>query len=317
MSSPVFHRLLAAGVAVTLVEGAACLPPAEAGAEPKQPPLAAPTRCGAIANPAVGESSGIVPSRRCPGLFWTHNDSGNPPTLYAIDADGKSTGQCRLQGARNVDWEDIAMDEAGKLYVADVGNNTRSGRVLTIYAVPEPDPKKTGQATAEAAARFRYPSGHGPFDCEAMFVRKGWAYLITKEVAGARLYRVRLAGAPGGIARAEALGPLPGAAWITAADIAPDGRHIAALSYSAVYVYDLPAPLEELVEAGATGPSGSTRPAEAIRQSPRKRAVRLGQCEAICWIPGKDAADLLITNEQRDMYRLAAAVGAAASAPSR
>jgi hypothetical protein len=45
--------------------------------------------------------------------------------------------------------------------------------------------------------------------------------------------------------------------------------------------------------------------------------VRLGQCEAICWIPGKDAADLLITNEQRDMYRLAAAVGAAASAPSR
>lgn len=210
------------------------------------------------------------------------------------------------------------MDEAGRLYVADVGNNARSGRMLTIYAVSEPDPKKHGQAAVEAAVRFRYPRGHGPFDCEAMFVRKGWAYLITKELAGARLYRVRLTGAAAKIAAAEALGALPGAAWITAADISPDGRHVAALTYTAVYVYDLPAPLEELVKGAVSATSQSTRPAQVIRDRPRKRAVSLRQCEAICWKPAKDAADLLITNENRDIYRLSAAVrAAAASAPSR
>ena len=38
------------------------------------------------------------------------------------------------------------------------------------------------------------------------------------------------------------------------------------------------------------------------------RPARLGQCEAICWIvDGKKASptDLLITNEERSIYRLA------------
>ena len=42
---------------------------------------------GHIENPAIIESSGIVPARGRPGTFWTHNDSG-ADTLFGITAEG-------------------------------------------------------------------------------------------------------------------------------------------------------------------------------------------------------------------------------------
>ncbi len=36
----------------------------------------------------ITESSGLVSSQRKPGTFWTHNDSGNDPELYAFDCEG-------------------------------------------------------------------------------------------------------------------------------------------------------------------------------------------------------------------------------------
>ncbi|RYG42513.1 hypothetical protein EON79_18735, partial [bacterium] len=41
-----------------------------------------------IALPVIDEGSGIVASRRYPGVFWTHNDSGDAARFFAIKADG-------------------------------------------------------------------------------------------------------------------------------------------------------------------------------------------------------------------------------------
>ncbi len=272
-------------------------------------PLGRPVRVGRIAAPAIRESSGIVAGRKRPGVYWTHNDSGGGSFLHAMDATGKPIAYVRVVGARNVDWEDIAAD-AGKLYIADVGDNSRKRPSITIYRLAEPDPRKDKRVKVEAAVQVTYPRGHGPQDCEAMFVRKGWAYLVSKELTRARLYRVKLAGDAPGPRQAEFVGALPGAAWITAADISSDGRHLALLSYTAVCVYDLPAPLGAQT---ASGPA-TTKPLQLITGRPRKRLVSLRQAEAICWMPGAAAADLLITNEQRDVYRVRPA-GAAASQP--
>ena len=43
------------------------------------------TVLGAINDPSIDESSGLAASRRNPGLLWTHNDSGNPPYLFATN----------------------------------------------------------------------------------------------------------------------------------------------------------------------------------------------------------------------------------------
>ena len=88
---------------------------------------------------AIPEASGIVKSRRHPGIFWVHNDSGNAPLLFAVRGDGRIVRRFRL-AIPNLDWEDIAIDDQGHLYLGDIGNNTGLLRVRTIYQLDEPDP---------------------------------------------------------------------------------------------------------------------------------------------------------------------------------
>ncbi len=276
-------------------------------------------RVGRLDQPDLKESSGLVASRKYPGTYWSMNDSGHKPMLFAVDSKGKGIGCIGLTGARNIDWEDIAIDTDGVLYIGDFGNNSRKRKVLTIYSVGEPDPKtKSKTVPVKAKYHFGYPAGHGPFDCEAMFVRKGWAYLITKEKPKARLYRVRLdpvLSAKGKTIRAEYLGLLPNAQWVTAADICPAGRLIAVLSYLGVWVYQLDKPIEDLVAdaksttqpAATTRTDAATRPVRAIRiiqVKPLRRSVMLNQAEAVCWQAGLSPKAILITNEQRQVYRM-------------
>ncbi len=314
----VWVYLTAVIVAASLIKSASSDPTAATQNTPaitgQSVALSKPELVGRLTQPGLTESSGLVASRKYPDVYWSMNDSGNAPVLYAVDAAGKGLGSVRLTGAKNIDWEDIAIDAEGILYIADVGNNSLQRKVLTIYAVGEPDPKgKTETAPVKCEYRFRYPAGHGPFDCEAMFVRKGWAYLITKETPRARLYRVRLDGVSTPAEKtlqAEDLGPLPDARWVTAADISPDGLKITVLSYLGVWVYQLDRPIEKVAAEAATRPSATTqtaparRPVQVVSVKPLSRSIMLRQAEAICWEAGRRPKALLITNEQREVYRI-------------
>jgi hypothetical protein len=54
---------------------------------------------GILQDSAINESSGIVASRTTPGLYWTHNDSGDGPYIYALDEHGARRGTWRVKGA--------------------------------------------------------------------------------------------------------------------------------------------------------------------------------------------------------------------------
>ncbi len=88
----------------------------------------------------VDECSGIVASRAYPGVFWTHEDGGLSNNLYAVDEKGDFLFKTDVAGAKNVDWEDIAIDDEGFLYIADVGNNKNKREDLLVYKVSEPNP---------------------------------------------------------------------------------------------------------------------------------------------------------------------------------
>src|SRR4051794_6987818 len=45
-------------------------------------------KLGRIDSREITESSGLAASRKHPGVFWTHNDSGNGPYIFAITRDG-------------------------------------------------------------------------------------------------------------------------------------------------------------------------------------------------------------------------------------
>ncbi|MEO5800590.1 MAG: hypothetical protein ABIS00_14215 [Gemmatimonadales bacterium] len=142
---------------------------------------------GKLGDSRLGEASGAALSVANPGLFWTIDDSGNPPDLYAVDSTGALKADFALTGATNVDWEEVAVGPCGAgrcVYIADTGDNNERRKNATIYRVTEPaiipDPRVGARPlTGVESIRLVYPDQ--PHDVEAMAVTSsGEILLVTK-----------------------------------------------------------------------------------------------------------------------------------------
>ena len=208
---------------------------------------------------AINESSGIVASRRNPDLFWTHNDSGDGPFIYAFDRKGKNRGRWRVANAQAIDWEDIAAGPGPQpgipyLYIGDIGDNYSRREYVTVYRVAEPDitaensssPANRIHAT-EAAEAFRLKYPDGKHDAETLMVHPttGDLYIITKTFnSESGIYKLK---APLTSASANTLVRLgkigtPGlvGGLMTGGDISPDGRRVVLCDYFNAYEMVLP-----------------------------------------------------------------------------
>jgi hypothetical protein len=138
---------------------------------------------GPVALSNLSEASGIAIGGAPANRLWMHNDSGEP-VLFAVDANGKSTGRITLSGASVEDWEAIATGPCGKascLYVGDIGDNEAKRSRITIYRVPEPT-QPTGSVKAEAF-HAAYPDG--AHDAETLLVAPdGTLLVVTKGDSG-------------------------------------------------------------------------------------------------------------------------------------
>ena len=110
---------------------------------------------GSVDATLLGEASGLVASTGGlnPGILWTHNDAPKFPNrpnnrnrIHAIDTNnyGDVIATYELEGAKNIDWEDVAYGigpEAGinYVYLGDIGDNDEIRREIYIYRVKEPD----------------------------------------------------------------------------------------------------------------------------------------------------------------------------------
>lgn len=213
-------------------------------------------RTASFTHPRLTESSGVAASRSRPGVLWTHNDSGNEPWLFATDTGGRDLGVFEVSGAKNVDWEDIALGPCGRatcVYIADTGDNAERRSFVTLYRLPEPVPagrpwRKAGRrrptpAGPTEALRFRYPDG--AYDVEALYIdERGDAFLITKGRSGPVLrYRLPAAAwARNEIAVAETVEPPPIVGerrlggWVTGAALSPKGGTLAVRTYRDIHL---------------------------------------------------------------------------------
>ena len=233
----------------------------------------------------LGESSGVAASRRHSGILWTHNDSGGDAEIFAIRADGTLVGRTEVKGAKNEDWEDVAIGPCPGgdcLYLADTGDNDGDREDAALYRVPEPAP---GAASARAE-RFpvRYPEGHP--DVEAIFVLSpGTVYLVSKGTGGTEtLYRYPLpmrAGVPVALERVAELGVRGGsrASMVTGSSASGSGRWVAIRKYGELSIHRA----RELV-------AGQTRPALRADLSP----VGEAQGEAVALL---DNGRVVLTSE--------------------
>jgi hypothetical protein len=147
-----------------------------------------------IKDKRITESSGLAASLLHPGVLWTHNDSGNPPRIYAIGTDGSTRATLTLKSEPNVDWEAITSlrgkDGAALIAVGDIGDNNAQHSDVRIALVREPDQLQTDSVTPVRVLRLRYPDG--PRDAEALLAdpRSGQLYLVSKALFGSELYAV-------------------------------------------------------------------------------------------------------------------------------
>jgi hypothetical protein len=191
----------------------------------------------------IPESSGIVGSRRHTGVFWVHNDSGNPATLFAVDRRGRILNRFPI-AAPNLDWEDVAIDDRGRLYVGDVGNNGGRLAIRMIYRLDEPDPGKPAAGPIKpTSATFYAMPADDRFDAEAFVVDGDRAIVVSKRFDGreAELREVPLDPAAPLLrpASARRVGVLPRFVEpATGADLSADGRLLAVCGNRATRVYE-------------------------------------------------------------------------------
>lgn len=247
-----------------------------------------PQQLATLANEEINESSGLAASRIERGLFWTHNDSGDKPRIFAFDAAGRDRGEVRIAKAEAKDWEDmvsVSLDGKPYLILADVGDNVRRREFCSLYAVREPAKPKKSDARSVNVIRIRFRYRDGPRDCEAIAIDpvSKHVFLTTKAFSTrCPIYQLGWPERPSdAILVAERIGsvPLP---LVTAMDIAADGQRAVMLTYGDAYEFRR--------RDGESWSKAFSRPPQLVTMPQRR------QGEAICY--GQDSRTLYLTSER-------------------
>jgi hypothetical protein len=292
------------------------------GAPPTTPTIPTPSTSGGGRSAGVqvqerafeaGGGSGVVASKRYPGVLWAIRDRGGQDrpgkpqnALYAYKVTGGRVGTVAGGASFKAvpmpvearDWEDIGRDSEGNLWVADIGNNECDRTDTALLKVREPDPAAAGPAKLLATYRYKFPDpppGCAGRNAEAMFLVDDVPYLIDK-AEQSTLYRFPELD-PAGTVTLEKVGVLAGqVANLSGADLSADRARLAVDTHTTLYVYQ------------ATDPSldGPALVADLISRPPAWTVQLAGEGAGVTNVEGVaftwDNHDLNLLAENRDVY---------------
>ncbi len=162
-------------------------------------------------------------------MYWTHNDSGDGPYVYAIDGrTGRTVARVTMRGISARDVEAISIGPDGDLYVGDIGDNLGGAwHEVWIYRFPEP---RTLTDRTVDVTRFTVRYADGPRNAEALMVdpRTGRVYIASKNEDGGGLYAgpQRLSASGVNVFRRTA-----DVDWVTDGSFSPDGSRLVLRGY--------------------------------------------------------------------------------------
>ncbi|KAK3098363.1 hypothetical protein FSP39_018791 [Pinctada imbricata] len=152
------------------------------------PPFAAGHIVGKIDSSEISEASGLAASRIHPGILYTHNDHGDGPRIFAINAtDATLVATLTVAGAQHSDWEDIAVGpckgNAMCIFIGDTGDGGTNGPANTIYRVVEPEQLIDGGViTVDSSLRYNWIED----EAQTMLVDANGEVYIVGNVYGGR-----------------------------------------------------------------------------------------------------------------------------------
>ena len=132
---------------------------------------------------------------------------------------------------------------------------------------------------------MEFPPKRRIYDCEAIFWAQEELFVLTKSLGdtATRLYCFESLRADE-INHPKLVGEFDIGPRVTGADATPDGKRLAVLTTSSVWVFERPENSRNYLEGIAT----------TLR-------ISAGQCEAICW---DDQETLIIANEDRALFEV-------------
>lgn len=211
---------------------------------PAAPPaVAAPAADGdapsafTIQDPRIKESSGLAASRLHPGIYWTHNDSGDAANVFAVDSrTGRTVATVRLGGIDARDVEAISIGPDGNIYVGDTGDNL-GGTWPEVWIYRFPEPKTLRDATV-TPTRFTVRYEDGPRDAESLMVHPttGRVYIASKKRSGkGALYEAPEKLSASGVNTFRRVADIN--VWATDGAFSPDGTRLVVRGYFEARVY--------------------------------------------------------------------------------
>ena len=247
----------------------------------------------------IKEGSALLKSPSYKDIYWTLNDSGNPPVIYPIDSNGKIIKPdwvkdykgIKILDALNIDWEWLTSDDNGDLIIGDTGNNYNYRKDLALYKVAEPNPYYANESGIIAKYPIKYPDQNSfppdennfNFDLEAGYYYNGNLYIISKNRSGsnAKIYKFDEL-KPYQINIPKLIDTFDFKSMVTDAAISPDKKYLAVLTYNYVWLFE-------------RGDSDSF-----FKGKINKKEIKLGQCEGISF----NGDFIIISNEEKDLFKI-------------
>jgi hypothetical protein len=183
----------------------------------------------------------------------THNDGGNKSELYVLNLKGELIKSIKVDEAKNYDWEDLALDDQGKLYIGDFGNNLNKREKCHIYVIKKNfvyDENQKVNAkkisfTYEDQKKFPPKKADHNFDAESFIWMNDSLYIFTKcrSKPFTGISNIYVVPAKPGKYEAKKIGKLQfcSSNWqwcsVTSADYNPKYNELTILTYSKIHVF--------------------------------------------------------------------------------
>jgi hypothetical protein len=245
---------------------------------------------GTMDDAGITESSGLAASRSFRACLWTHNDSGSSPTVFLLNASGKTRARVTLQGVTNRDWEDMAVAGKGseaRVYIGEIGDNAKVHPSIEIYRFREAQASEAqsrllynNEPPAEISivpekTTLLYPDGAQ--DAETLIVAdNGVLIIVTKSRGVSSIYKSPRPFQANTRQTLVKMGEFRfGATSLftqltTGGDLSPDGKRVLIRTYTDAYEWKLPA--------------GANAWRDVWKSAPRRWSLPLTQQgEAICY----------------------------------
>ena len=218
------------------------------------------------------------------GTYWTLQDSGGEPLLFKVNGSGDIKDTLSIPGTVNKDWEELAQDSQGYLYIGDIGNNSNLRKDLAVYKL-DLSSKRVEILKFNYHDQTQFPPERKQmnYDCEAYFWLDGNLHLFSKN-RGVKMVKHYELPDTAGTYTLKVKDALTLKGKVTAADISPDGKLMALLSYGKVWLFKVKN-VDDLW----------SKPFKCVK-------INRGQTEGLIFV---NNTDILISNETGGLYLVA------------